>query len=198
MRRTGEVGNPEWLKEAAQVAEEAARLAGAILLDWQGRFTISEKGRFDLVTEADVAAQDAIRNFVLARFPDHAFLGEEGVAGAQLTDDRPSWGVDPLDGTTNYAHGIPLYCTSIALVVEAVPVVGVILDPCRNELFAGAKGQGAQLNGRPIRVSTVDDLNRALLSVGFPTDPERHAIIMRSWSTSRRARSRCGARAPRP
>jgi myo-inositol-1(or 4)-monophosphatase len=168
------------LAEAAAVAIEAARRAGAVLRDWQGRFTIREKRRYDLVTEADLAAQDAVRDFVLQRFPSDRFLGEEGPR-ADLLDDSRTWVVDPLDGTTNYAHGVPLFATSIALVVRRMPVVGVILDPTRDELFHAVRGQGARLNDRLVTVSAGRSLDEALLSVGFPTQPERHVAMLRSW-----------------
>ena len=142
-----------------------------MLLDWQPRFTIREKGRNDLVTEADVAAQEVIHAYFARRFPTHAFLGEENRAGATLRRDstgRPTWIVDPLDGTTNYAHGIPVFAVSIGLEVAGELVVGVIYDPSRNDLFTSTRGRGAFLNETRIRVSKRIQMKPSLIGTGFP------------------------------
>jgi myo-inositol-1(or 4)-monophosphatase len=155
-----------------KAAIEAAHRAADELSAWQDRFTVREKGRADLVTEADLAAQTAARKVLLGRFPDHEFLGEEEGAHPPRPgpDAPPTWIVDPLDGTTNYVHGVPLYCVSVGLLVAGDVPVGAIFDPRQNELFAAARGQGATLNGQPIRTSTIATLADALLSTGFPPD----------------------------
>src|SRR5688572_5438273 len=98
-------------------AQQAARHAAAVLEEWRGKFQVREKGRADLVSEADVNAQEAVRSYLLGRFPDHALLGEEGPAAKSRPGPGapPTWIVDPLDGTTNYVHDLPLYCVSIGL-----------------------------------------------------------------------------------
>ena len=158
------------------VCEAAARAGAAVLRDWVGRFAVTSKGPRDLVTEADVAAQQAIRGVLLAAFPDHGFVGEEadaaggpqapGSAGHAGTGDR--WIVDPLDGTTNYVHGYPAYCVSIALAGAAGLEVGAILDPVRDECFTARRGGGAFLDGRPIRVAGTTALEDAIVAVSFP------------------------------
>ena len=132
------------------VCEEAARAAGAILLDWRGRFKAREKGRADLVTEADLAAQEAIQKLVLGAFPDHGFVGEED--GEPVNPDAPfQWIVDPLDGTTNYVHGVPHYATSIALTREGELLSGVVFDPVADECFTAAAGEGTAAQRRADR-----------------------------------------------
>ncbi|HEY2251359.1 MAG TPA: inositol monophosphatase family protein, partial [Planctomycetaceae bacterium] len=142
------------------------RAAGHILQDWAGRFTVSEKGPADLVTEADVASQAAIHEILHTRFPDHGFLGEEGLNSNPEAEYR--WIIDPLDGTSNYVHRFPYYAVSIGLAQHGKLLAGVILDPTRGELFAAALGQGATLNGQPIRSSRFDRLNQAMVIASFP------------------------------
>src|SRR5438067_6313488 len=162
----------EWL----ETAQEAAERAAAILQDWRRRFRISEKGRFDFVTDADLASQQAIREIIGRRFPEHDFVGEEDKTAKPLptAEAPPTWIVDPLDGTTNYVHDCPLYCVSIGLQVAGELVVGVIFDPSRQELFRAARGQGAWLGEGPdavrLQVSRAERLEEALLSTGFPPD----------------------------
>src|SRR5947209_4190722 len=153
-------------------AKEAARRGAEQLENWRGRFKVREKGRFDLVSEADHAAQDAIRDYLQRRFPDHLFVGEEGDAlkTRPAAGSPPVWIVDPLDGTTNYVHDCPLYCVSIGLEVAGELVVGVVLDPARQELFTAAQGQGAWLNGKRLQTSRIERLEDALLATGFPPD----------------------------
>jgi myo-inositol-1(or 4)-monophosphatase len=151
-------------------AIQTARDAGQILLERFGRaLQVSNKGDIDLVTEADVAAERLIVERIRSYYPRHAILAEE--SGETLTASGQSewrWIVDPLDGTTNYAHGYPCFCVSIALERAGKIEIGVIYDPTRDELFAAERGQGATLNGRSIRVTETEDLNRALLCTGFP------------------------------
>jgi myo-inositol-1(or 4)-monophosphatase len=171
------------LRDYLDAAREAARRGAAVLEDWRTRFSVREKGRADLVTDADLAAQQATRDYLLGRFPGHAFLGEEDgpnqprpPAGAP-----PTWIVDPLDGTTNYVHDVPMYCVSVGLEVAGELVAGAVYDPRQREMFAAARGQGATLNDRPIRTSTVDRLAEALLSTGFPPDLRGHEIQLDWW-----------------
>jgi myo-inositol-1(or 4)-monophosphatase len=152
----------------AETAIEAAHAGGQILQDWRDKFTVHEKGPANLVTEADFAAQEAIVRCIRARFPDHGFLGEEGL-------DEPGqsqpfrWIIDPLDGTSNYVHGFPYYAVSIGLERDGKMEVGVIFDPTRNETFAARRGGGAQLNGRPVRPSAVKELGKAFVVASLPS-----------------------------
>ena len=148
---------------------------------------MKEKSRADLVTEADVASQNAVKEVLLGRFPNHEFLGEEESVGKEPHEVRPkpdappTWVVDPLDGTSNYVHDVPAYCVSIGLVIASEPVVGVIYDPRQNELFAAAKGRGAFLNGRPIRVSAAKTLGESLLATGFPANYQKQLRNLAAW-----------------
>jgi myo-inositol-1(or 4)-monophosphatase len=165
-------------------AVEAAHIGAAILESWRSKFHVTEKARADLVTEADVASQAAIKAHLLGRFPDHAFVGEEDSVGKTVEETRPpaghppTWVVDPLDGTLNYVHDVPCYCVSIGLVIDGVPVVGVIYEPRLDELVTAAAGHGARLNGVPMRVSRCAKLADALVSTGFPAafDAQRRAF----------------------
>jgi len=150
-------------------AKEAARRGAECLEQWRGKFQAREKGRADLVSEADHAAQDAIREYLARRFPDHLFVGEEGDARKTRPGpgDPPTWIVDPLDGTTNYVHDCPMYCVSIGLMAAGELVVGVVYDPRADEMFAAAKGMGATLGDKRMEVSKVSRLGEALLSTGF-------------------------------
>jgi myo-inositol-1(or 4)-monophosphatase len=152
------------------------REAGALLLDhFQKGLKIEYKGEADLVTAADRASEALIRERVGKQFPGHDILGEE-----QGLHDRGSeyrWYVDPLDGTTNFAHGYPVFCVSMALEhrseKEARRIAGVVYDPTRDELFCAAEGKGAQLNGKAIHVSRATQLMECLLATGFPSH-KRH------------------------
>lgn len=145
-----------------------------MLLDWAGRFAVREKGPSDLVTEADFASQQVIRQHVLSAFPDHGFVGEEN--GENFRPDAPyRWIVDPLDGTTNYVHQLPQYAVSIALERQGRVVAGTVFDPVANECFTAAAGQGSFLNGRRLRVSNVNELSQALVAASFPAHVERDA-----------------------
>ena len=161
--------------EANAVLETAIRLAyeaGRLLRDRVGRqVEVSYKGAIDLVTEVDKAAEALIGKGIAAAYPTHAMLGEEGTeTGVSLANAEWIWIVDPIDGTTNFAHGYPHFAVSIAVVRNGVGEIGVVYDPSRDELFAGRRGGNATLNGRPIRVSTVDAMNRALIGTGFSYD----------------------------
>jgi len=148
------------------ICEQAARAGGDVLQQWVGRFTAREKGPSDLVTEADLASQEAIRDIVLGQFPEHGFVSEEGEE--PLTDEYEyCWIVDPLDGTMNYVHQVPHYAVSIALRRYGRVIVGAIYDPVNEECFTAEKGKGAFLNGRRLHVSDVDTLDKALIAASF-------------------------------
>jgi myo-inositol-1(or 4)-monophosphatase len=154
-------------------AIQTAHDAGRILSERYGRILqISQKGDIDLVTEADLAAERFIIERIRSYYPRHAILAEEAEASGVVHEGQGEWKwiIDPLDGTTNYAHGYPCFCVSIALERDNRVELGVIYDPMREETFAAERGEGATLNGRRIRVSEIDDLNRALLCTGFPYD----------------------------
>lgn len=163
-----------------------ARDAGRILAERFGRaITVSNKGDIDLVTEADLASERFIIERIQTHYPRHQILAEESGASAQSEQHSEyKWIIDPLDGTTNYAHGYPCFCVSIALEHTASRqiVVGVIYDPTRDELFAAERGQGATLNGRRIRVTDTFDLNRALLCTGFPYDVRERGDFARHFT----------------
>ncbi|MFQ5649595.1 MAG: inositol monophosphatase family protein [bacterium] len=151
-----------------QTALEAARIGGKILkenLSGQKSREISEKQKFDFVTQVDVLAEKAIMAFILEQHPEHNILAEE--SGGQKTNGF-LWVVDPLDGTTNYIHGFPAFAVSVALLHQGQVQVGVILDPLRGELFAAEKGHGASLNDELIQVSQTTDISQCLLGTGFP------------------------------
>lgn len=147
-------------------ATEAARLAGQVLTEkFGGPRQIEQKGLIDLVTDADKAAEEAALGHIRRTFPDHAILAEEeGASGSSTT----RWIVDPLDGTTNYAHGIPHFAVSVACEVAGRIQVAAILDPMRQELFTASRGGGAFLNGDRIRVTDEGRLDHAVLATGFP------------------------------
>jgi myo-inositol-1(or 4)-monophosphatase len=162
---------------------EAARRGAAVLEEWRARFQVREKARFDLVTDADLASQRTIREYLTQRFPGHGFLGEEDqqCQGRPGPDAPPTWIVDPLDGTTNYVHDCPLYCVSVGLQVAGELVVGVVLDPARQELFSAARGQGAWLGPRRLQTSRADRLEEALLATGFPADVRGQEKTLDWW-----------------
>jgi myo-inositol-1(or 4)-monophosphatase len=171
------------LLHCLDIAMEAARRGAEVLEEWRSHFHVHEKGRFDLVTEADVGSQNAIYSHLRARFPQHQFLGEEdqGPRARPGPDAPPTWIVDPLDGTTNYVHDCPLYCVSIGLQVAGELAVGVVFDPSRQEMFAAAAGQGAWLNGRRLHTSKATALGDAMLAVGFPPDMRGQEIALGWW-----------------
>jgi myo-inositol-1(or 4)-monophosphatase len=151
-------------------AIEAVVRAGDLQMAQFGRtFEINKKGTIDLVTEVDVAVERMFRALIAERFPDHQVLAEE-MGGASAVPAGPCWVFDPIDGTTNYAHGLPIFCASLALEIDGIPEVAAIYDPNRKELFTAERGGGAFLNGVPLRVSSADRLVDALLVTGFPYD----------------------------
>lgn len=190
----------EPLSECLEAAGEAARRAAIVLEEWRKRFQVREKGRFDLVTDADLASQRTIRDYLAGRFPHHGFLGEEdqNPQARPGADAPPTWIVDPIDGTTNYIHDCPLYCISIGLQVADELVVGVVYDPSRRELFAAASGLGAWLGERRLRTSQASNLDEALLATGFPPDlrgQERTLDWWRYFSLRTRSLRRTGSTA---
>jgi myo-inositol-1(or 4)-monophosphatase len=154
-------------------AVNIARDAGLILAERMGRksLQVANKGVIDLVTEADLAAERFLIERIQTHYPRHAILAEEsGATHSVESASEFKWIIDPLDGTTNYAHGYPVFCVSIGLERDGRIVLGVIYDPVRDEMFAAESGEGATLNGRRIRVSEVEDINRAMVCTGFPYD----------------------------
>lgn len=146
--------------------------AGAIQLERrESGFRISKKGEIDLVTEVDVECERMCRAVIAERFPDHDVLAEELERGPSThPPSRWRWVFDPLDGTTNYAHGLPIFCASLGLEIDGRAEVGAIYDPTRQELFTAERGQGAHLNGRALAVSQTATVIDALLVTGFPYD----------------------------
>jgi myo-inositol-1(or 4)-monophosphatase len=153
-------------------AVKAARRAGTVInratfdLD---RIKVNEKGQNDFVTEVDQAAEQAIIEVLKTAYPDHAFLGEESGASTNHHDQHENvWIIDPIDGTTNFIHGFPQYCVSIALQQRGQITQAVVYDPTRNDLFTATKGAGAYLNEKRIRVSRRDKMADSLIGTGFP------------------------------
>ncbi|MSP39262.1 MAG: inositol monophosphatase [Deltaproteobacteria bacterium] len=163
------------MSELLGVAREAADAAGEIIrAGWDRPKTIGYKGAIDLVTSVDRDCERKIVEIIQRNFPNHSILAEEATnfAGSQ---DEFRWIVDPLDGTTNFAHGYPQFCVSIALERAGEIILGVVDDPIRRERFSAVRQQGATLNGKAIRVSTVNELDKSLLATGFPYDQREHA-----------------------
>jgi myo-inositol-1(or 4)-monophosphatase len=158
------------MSDYLEVCERAVKQAGQLLLERLGRVSVREKGRADLVTEADIESQALIRTVLLEAFPDHLVLGEEDPPAvvAPSPSGHYQWIVDPLDGTTNYVHQVPLFSVSLALEHGGEVLVGAVYQPIDQESFTAAAGQGAFLNGRPIRTSSVSTISQALVAVGFP------------------------------
>jgi myo-inositol-1(or 4)-monophosphatase len=162
----------DWLA----LAVDAARAAGDIIRRGMSDvLDIRYKGAIDLVTQIDVAAERAVVELLSAKTPDHGILAEEGSVHEGRSSYR--WLIDPLDGTTNYAHRFPFFCVSIGLQHEDGAVLGAVLDPVRDELFTGVKDGGAACNGRPISVSATAALNQSLVVTGFAYDPQRDTNI---------------------
>lgn len=185
------------LATALAFAEDAARQAGAILRERFGRpHDVEFKGAIDIVTEADKAAEALIAGLVRERWPDHDLLGEEGARGDASRPFR--WVIDPLDGTTNFAHNLPTFAVSIGLEHRGRPLLGAVYDPMRDEVFAAATGRGATLNGVPIAVSPADTLLESILVTGFSYSMEtraRQAHLWRAFLTRVRAIRQTGSAA---
>ena len=145
------------------------RAGDMMMARFGGEMRVDKKGTIDLVTEVDVAIERMFRGLIADRFPDHAVLGEE-MGGSGSIPPGCCWVFDPIDGTTNFAHGLPIFCSSLALEIDGVGEVAAVYDPTRRELFTAERGGGAFLNGRPIRVSAAGTLVDAMLVTGFPYD----------------------------
>jgi myo-inositol-1(or 4)-monophosphatase len=170
---------PSLLRDAAA---EFAREAGALVREGYGRIHAPEhKGRIDLVTEYDRRSEARLLALIRGRFPGHGVLAEESGAHAAAGGAGVRWIVDPLDGTTNFAHNYPFFGVSVGVETDGEVVAGAVYDPVRDEMFAAARGEGATLNGAPIAVSSCPRLEDALLVTGFPYDvrehPERHVPL---------------------
>jgi myo-inositol-1(or 4)-monophosphatase len=170
-----------------EAALSAAKEAGEVLrkgFGWQ--HSVRYKGEVDLVTEVDEQAEQVIREILLGAFPAYGMLAEEG--GALVGEEDARWIVDPLDGTTNYAHQLPIFCVSIALERSGEVVLGVVHDPIREETYVAERGGGATLNDEPIKVSNTEELIQALIATGFPYDraemPEAIELFGRFTATT--------------
>jgi len=151
--------------------QDLARQAGGLLMSFFGKVTIEYKGDADLVTKADRASESLIVEHIRQRWPEHDLIGEEGSRTETGSDYR--WYIDPLDGTTNFAHGYPVFCVSLGLDFRGERIAGVVYDPNRDEMFAAAKRSGTTLNGKPARVSKTPRLQESLIATGFPSH-KRH------------------------
>lgn len=180
-------------------AWQAADAAGTLIREsWLKPKEIDFKGAIDLVTSVDRESERKVVEIIQRNFPDHSVLAEEETdhRGAQ---SKYRWIIDPLDGTTNFAHSYPQFCISIALEYEGEVILGLVYDPLRGECFRALKGQGATLNDRPIRVSAVNILDRSLLATGFPYDGREYAdyylTFFKTFMTRSQGIRRAGAAA---
>lgn len=178
---------PDDLSRYFKCAEEAARLAGDVLIRMLDIASVQEKSPKDLVTDADFEAQRVIKTALLSAFPDHLFIGEEDVDDSKplrLSDvpsNRPCWVVDPIDGTANYVHRLPNFAVSIALVIDGQPRVGIVYDPMADELFSAMEGGGAMLNSKSIKASRCRSLSQALVAASFPPNVKRDSIEVQQF-----------------
>jgi myo-inositol-1(or 4)-monophosphatase len=161
---TSEFSGGNFVPAMAEIAREAGEL---LMAYFRGHLTVEYKGEADLVTEADRASEALIRQRIRRHWPGHDIMGEE--EGLLDTGSDYRWYVDPLDGTTNFAHGFPVFCVSLALEHKGRRVAGVVYDPTRDELFSAEQGSGAYLNGKPVHVSTIASLAESLVATGFPS-----------------------------
>lgn len=178
---------------AVSLAEQAGEIQRAAL---QNGNTIHYKGTIDLVTDADIASEELVSAGIMAEFPSHRLTGEEGAIGNAENGYR--WLVDPIDGTTNFAHGHPHWAVSICLEHEGIPVMGVVYDVPKREMFTAIVGQGAFLNGKRLRVSSTDQLIQSMGATGFSYDINDREMSFRLWeafSNKARAMRRYGAAA---
>ena len=168
------------LDELRRAAETSARVGGEILQSWASRFTSREKSPANLVTEADIASQEAIESFLRERYPDHQLLGEENLL-EEGNDSAYRWIIDPLDGTGNYVHRFPYYAVSIGLEYAGRLIVGAIYDPNRDEMFSAAEGCGATLNEEPIAVSNSTQASEAMCMASLPIRSDRNHPAVRRF-----------------
>ncbi len=166
----GQGPNPLFLSTAIEAVIRAGKLQMA---KFGTRLRVDKKGAIDLVTEVDLEVEQMFRALVAERFPDHDVLAEE--LGAQTHGARHRWVFDPLDGTTNFAHGVPIFCASLALEVDGVATVAAVYDPNRKELFTAEAGIGSWLNGQPLRASDKAAVLESMLVTGFPYNVHQHA-----------------------
>ncbi len=162
---------PSYLENGVKIAHEAGRLLAEF---YRLRVGFELKGDFDLVTEADRASERLVVERILAHYPDHSIVAEEG--GGREAASEYRWFVDPLDGTTNFAHGYPAFNVTLALARGEEMIAGVVYDPLRDEMFAAEKGSGAYLNDHKIRVSTAQRLADSLFSTGFPSRKRSQSV----------------------
>lgn len=176
-----------WTKQAGEIVK----------MGWGRTHDIDYKADSDLVTEFDRMTEEFLANLIQTNFPDHSIYGEEG--GQQDGNPNARWIIDPIDGTTNYAHGLPYFCVSVAFVDEVGSKFGVIYDPMGNECFSAERGKGAWLNGQPIHVSQTQELKRALMVTGFSHNLHEHVDrnieLFQEMNESVRAMRRMGAAA---
>jgi myo-inositol-1(or 4)-monophosphatase len=165
------------------ICEKAVREAGSQLVRLLGNVTICEKSPADLVTDADLAAEKTVVEIVKNMFPSHQVLGEEASVGKQVVapEGEYCWVIDPLDGTTNYAHNVPHFAVSLALVRHGELQVGSVYDPMRNELFSAIRGQGAWLNGQAIRTSNIESVSQAIAGIGFPPGVDKDSDDLKAF-----------------
>jgi myo-inositol-1(or 4)-monophosphatase len=165
-------------------ATDIAREAGKLLVQKLGTAKVSTKGDINLVTEADIAAEKLIIEHIQSYYPQHGILAEESGETVLMGGKRSEWKwiIDPLDGTTNYAHSYPCFCVSIALERDGQLEIGVVYDPMRDEMFAAERGHGATLNDRKIRVSDVERLSDAMLCTGFPYNVRERPDFARDFT----------------
>lgn len=167
--RQVELATPAALDFHLSACVSCAREGGRVLMEYwsrRGSYPIHEKGRNDFVTIVDRKAEEAVLGLIRQRFPDHSIMAEESAPSTGSSEYR--WYIDPLDGTTNFIHGYPLFSVSIGLADAEGMRAAAVFDPLRNEMFTAARGRGAFLNGEPIRVSPAEKLSQALLVTGFP------------------------------
>jgi myo-inositol-1(or 4)-monophosphatase len=169
------------LGEFLDAAWHAASVAGEFIRDnWQRPKRVGYKGAIDLVTTVDRESERKIVELLRQRFPSHSILAEEET-NLRVGTSAYRWIIDPLDGTTNFAHGYPHFCVSIALERDDEVILALVYDPLRQECFRAAKNQGATLNGEPIATSATNELDKALLATGFPYDQRDHADFYLSY-----------------
>jgi len=171
-----------------QTATEAARRAGRLIAErYPDERNVTVKGQRDIVTEVDAAAETIILDLIRSRFPNHATLSEE--AGGDETSGEYTWVVDPLDGTTNYAHRVPVFCVSIGVLKQGQPLLGVIHDPLRDQTFLAERGKGATLDGEALHVSRSSRLSHAILGLDWGHSEEEREKALRFLL---QAAHRCG------
>ena len=188
--------DPRYLATAVEGALACGRIHRQY---FRSGLEIQKKGRIDLVTAADFAAEDAFRALIATRFPSHVVIGEEAADAAALRGRPVQWIIDPVDGTTNFAHGIALFSVSIALRIDGVLQAGVVYEPIGEELFTAERGLGARLNGQPIRVTRTPDLVDSVVATGFPytvrEERRRQVDVFAAFLDEARAVRRLGSAA---